>query len=265
MNVQSLNIYPVKSLAGISVSSVELDDFGPSGDRRWMIVDELGKFVTQRRMPRLALIKTVLDEGVVSIRIPEQGDFTLEPTSEQMDVTVWRDQVIASGGQDAVNEALSRFTGERLRLVYMPDSTFRRVDPERVRDVRRVGFADGFPFLVVNSASLDELNSRLTGAVDIRRFRPNIVISGAKAWDEDRWRSLAIGSVSFNVVKPCSRCVLTTVDPDTGVKDPNTEPLKTLSGYRKTGDGVIFGQNAVHESRGRIVVGDSVSIFEQEC
>ncbi|MDP4548933.1 MULTISPECIES: MOSC domain-containing protein [unclassified Marinobacter] len=265
MNVLSLFIYPVKSLSGISVPYLELDDFGPSGDRRWMIVDGLGKFVTQRRLPRLALIEVSLHDGVVSIGIPGQGEFALKPTSQQQEVTVWRDQVLASEAQQAVNEALSGFCGEPLRLVYMPDSTFRRVDPERVSDVRRVGFADGFPFLIANAASLEELNGRLPTAVDIRRFRPNIVISGAGPWAEDAWRALTVGGVNFRVVKPCSRCVLTTVDPDTGKKDPDTEPLKTLSGYRKTGDGVIFGQNAVHDGCGRVSVGDSVSIFEQEC
>lgn len=265
MNVQSLYIYPVKSLAGIPMPYLELDDFGPSGDRRWMIVDAQGKFVTQRRLPKLALIGVVLDDGVVTIEIPGQGDFVLTPAIEQQQVTVWRDQVFASSAQHVANEALSRFCGEPLRLVYMPDSTFRRVDPDRVADVRRVGFADGFPFLVANTASLDELNGRLAQRVDMRRFRPNIVISGAGPWAEDEWRELNIGGVSFRVVKPCSRCVLTTVDPDTGEKNPNTEPLKTLAGYRKTPDGVIFGQNAVHEGRGRVVVGDSVSIIEQEC
>ncbi|MBJ6138037.1 MOSC domain-containing protein [Marinobacter litoralis] len=265
MNVLSLFIYPVKSLAGIAVPNLELDDFGPSGDRRWMIVDKLGKFVTQRRLPRLALIGVRLNAGVVSISIPEQGEFALVATSEQQQVTVWRDQVLASEAQQDVNDALSRFCGEPLRMVYMPDSTFRRVDPERVAEVRRVGFADGFPFLLANAASLDELNGRLAQAVDIRRFRPNIVISGAAPWNEDSWRSLTVGDVRFRVVKPCSRCVLTTVDPDTGQKDSNTEPLKTLSHYRKTEDGVIFGQNAVHEGVGRISVGDSVSIVEQEC
>lgn len=257
MNVQSLYIYPVKSLAGIPMPYLELDDFGPSGDRRWMIVDAQGKFVTQRRLPKLALIGVVLDDGVVTIEIPGQGDFVLTPAIEQQQVTVWRDQVFASSAQHVANEPL--------RLVYMPDSTFRRVDPDRVADVRRVGFADGFPFLVANTASLDELNGRLAQRVDMRRFRPNIVISGAGPWAEDEWRELNIGGVSFRVVKPCSRCVLTTVDPDTGEKNPNTEPLKTLAGYRKTPDGVIFGQNAVHEGRGRVVVGDSVSIIEQEC
>jgi len=265
MNVQSLFIYPVKSLAGIPVSHLALDDFGPSGDRRWMIVDANGKFATQRRLPRLALIGVALDGEAVNIQIPGQGEFALTPDNKQEQVTVWRDQVLASAAQQMANEALSRFCGEPLRLVYMPETTFRRVDPERVADERRVGFADGFPFLVANSASLAELNGRLTQPVDMRRFRPNIVISGAEPWAEDNWRVLHVGDVGLRVVKPCSRCVLTTVNPDTGVKDPGTEPLKTLSGYRRTGDGVIFGQNAVHDGRGRIVVGDSVSIIEQEC
>ena len=265
MNVQSLFIYPVKSLAGISVSHLELDDFGPSGDRRWMIVDAHGKFATQRRLPRLALIGVALDGETVNIQIPGQGEFALTPGEEQEEVTIWRDQVRASTAQQMANEALSRFCGEPLRLVYMPDTTFRRVDPERVADVRRVGFADGFPFLVANAASLEELNGRLVQPVDMRRFRPNIVISAAEPWAEDSWRVLRVGDVGLRVVKPCSRCVLTTVNPDTGVKDPGTEPLKTLSGYRRTADGVIFGQNAVHEGRGRIAVGDSVSIIEQEC
>ena len=265
MNVQSLFIYPVKSLAGIPMSYLELDDFGPSGDRRWMIVDEQGRFVTQRRMPCLALIKVDVVGGVVRIGVPGQGEFALQPTSEQQQVTVWRDQVLASAAQNRVNDAVSRFCGEPLRLVYMPDSTFRRVDPDRVAEVRRVGFADGFPFLIANAASLDELNGRLDRAVDIRRFRPNIVISNAEPWAEDEWRELELGSVRFRVVKPCSRCVLTTVDPDVGKKDLNMEPLKTLASYRKTEDGVIFGQNAIHESPGKIVVGDLVSILEQEC
>lgn len=261
MKVQSLFIYPVKSLAGIQVPAFELDDFGPSGDRRWMIVDEQGRFVTQRTLPRLALITTELAGHVAKITIPGEGTFALEPGSAKFQVRVWRDDVAASPGQEQVDSALSRFCAQPLRLVYMPDSTYRRVDPERLADSRRVGFADGFPLLVVNQSSLDELNGRLERPVDIRRFRPNIVVSGAEPWAEDDWRSLQAGEVGFQVVKPCSRCVLTTVDPDTGVKDSGTQPLKTLSTYRRTPEGVIFGQNAVHQRKGRVAVGDRVVIY----
>ena len=264
MKVKTLYIYPVKSLAGIDVSRFSLDDFGPKGDRRWMIVDGDNRFVTQRRLPQLVNVYTALQEGVVVIDVPGEGIFPLEVGSDAVEVTVWRDQVVATAGADRAAEALSRYCGETLRLVYMPDSCFRRVDPGRVSAERRVGFADGFPLLVVNQSSLDELNSRLESPVDMRRFRPNIVVEGAGAWAEDTWRSVSVGESRLDLVKPCSRCVMTTVNPDTGEKDSATQPLKTLASYRKTRDGVIFGQNAVHQKPGVIAVGDKVTVLNQE-
>ncbi len=264
MKVQSLYLYPVKSLAGIEVSSFELDDFGPQGDRRWMIVDDQNRFVTQRQLPKLALVRTRMHNGHVDIMVPGHGTFPLSAGPGQVRVVVWQDAVDALTGNPDASSALSAFCGARLRLVNMPDSSFRRVDPDRVVDDRRVGFADGFPFLLTNQASLDELNSRLAKPVAMPCFRPNIVVSGAPAWSEDRWQSLNIGSAAFAVVKPCSRCVLTTVDPETGIKDAGTEPLRTLSTYRRTPEGVIFGQNAIHLGGGRVAVGDSVAISQQE-
>ena len=264
MKVKTLYIYPVKSLAGIDVSRFSLDDFGPKGDRRWMIVDGDNRFVTQRRLPQLVNVYTALQEGVVVIDVPGEGIFPLEVGSDAVEVTVWRDQVVATAGADRAAEALSRYCGETLRLVYMPDSCFRRVDPGRVSAERRVGFADGFPLLVVNQSSLDELNSRLESPVDMRRFRPNIVVEGGAAWAEDTWRSVSVGESRLDLVKPCSRCVMTTVNPDTGEKDSATQPLKTLASYRKTRDGVIFGQNAVHQKPGVIAVGDKVTVLNQE-
>lgn len=264
MKVKTLYIYPVKSLAGIEVSRFELDDFGPQGDRRWMIIDSDNRFVTQRRLPQLANVSTALHNGVVVIDVPGEGVFPLEAGTDAVEVTVWRDQVVATAGAGRAGEALSRYCGEMLSLVYMPDSCFRRVDPDRVTAKRRVGFADGFPLLVVNQSSLDELNSRLESPVDMRRFRPNIVVEGAEAWAEDIWREISVGDSQLDIVKPCSRCVMTTVNPDTGRKDPATQPLKTLAGYRNTQDGVIFGQNAVHQKPGVIAVGDKVTVSNQE-
>lgn len=264
MKVQSLYLYPVKSLAGVEVPGFELDDFGPAGDRRWMIVDSDGRFVTQRQVPKLALVTTQIDGEAIEVSIPGHGRFTLSITAERLPVVVWRDSVEALRGAPEASEALSRFCGMELGFVYMPEASFRQIDPQRVPESRRVGFADGFPLLLTNQASLDELNGRLEKPVTMRRFRPNVVISGAQPWDEDHWQLLTIGSTGFRVVKPCSRCVLTTVDPQTGVKDPGTEPLRTLSTYRKTPDGVIFGQNALHLGRGRINVGDQVVISQQE-
>ncbi|KAA1173892.1 MOSC domain-containing protein [Marinobacter salinexigens] len=264
MNVQSLWVYPVKSLAGIEVQSFDLDDFGPVGDRRWMIIDEERSFITQRKYPQLARIATSLSGGVVTVDIPGEGRFELRPTAEALRALVWRDWAEALVGETEANEALSRFCGQKFRFVYMPDESFRQVDVARVSDRRRVSFADGFPFLITNTASLGDLNERLEVPVEMRRFRPNIVVDGDTAWDEDSWRQLLVGETVFSLVKPCSRCVLTTVDPDSGIKDPEVQPLKTLSGFRRTEDGVIFGMNAIHESQGQIRVGDTVTISEKE-
>jgi len=264
MKVHSLFVYPVKSLSGIEVQSFDTDDFGPAGDRRWMIVDDDNRFVTQREHPELARVSTSLNGGNVVVDIPAEGTFSLIPTDSEVRVLVWRDWVKAVIGRPEANEALSRFCGKSVRLVYMPDSSFRRVDAGRVDEYRRVGFADGFPFLITNTASLAELNGRLDAPVEMRRFRPNIVLEGAQAWEEDAWRQLIIGDSRFSIVKPCSRCVMTTVDPNTGTKDDALQPLRTLSRYRRTGDGVIFGQNAIHQSPGSIRVDDPVTVNKSE-
>lgn len=264
MKVHSLFVYPVKSLSGIEVTSFNTDDFGPVGDRRWMIVDDDRRFVTQREHPELARVGTRLEDDGVVISIPGEGEFVLSAAEEEVRVLVWRDWVKALAGLPEANAALSRFCGKPVRLVFMPDSSFRRVDAGRVNDYRRVGFADGFPFLVTNTASLAELNTRLEAPVEMRRFRPNIVVEGAGAWDEDIWQSLSIGDNHLSIVKPCSRCVMTTVDPSTGQKDAALQPLRTLSGYRRTQEGVIFGQNAIHESPGIIRVGDPVTANQSE-
>ncbi|MGK0526032.1 MAG: hypothetical protein ACI92N_003696 [Pseudomonadales bacterium] len=264
VKILSLHVYPVKSLAGIQVSLFGMDDFGPEGDRRWMIVDADRNFITQRAFPELAKVSVSFVENGVSVHIPGEGNFTLKATDEETRVLVWRDWVMAQVGESVANQALSRFCGKDVCFVYMPDSSFRRVDAGRVSEYRRVGFADGFPLLITNLASLEELNGHLDVPVDMRRFRPNIVVEGSAPWEEDHWRKLEVGGLQFDIVKPCSRCILTTVDPDTGVKDPGLQPLRTLSSYRRTADGVIFGQNAIHESPGVIHVDDSVTVIESE-
>lgn len=264
MKVHSLFVYPVKSLSGIEVTSFDTDDFGPVGDRRWMIVDDDRRFITQREHPELARVGTRLEGDKVIINIPDEGEFALIASDEELRVLVWRDWVMALTGLPEANSALSRFCRKSVRLMFMPDSSFRRVDAGRVDEYRRVGFADGFPFLVTNTASLEELNMRLEAPVEMRRFRPNIVIEGAGAWEEDHWQSLSIGNNHLSVVKPCSRCVMTTVDPATGHKDAALQPLRTLAGYRRTQEGVIFGQNAIHESPGIIRVGDPVTVNKSE-
>jgi uncharacterized protein YcbX len=264
MKVHSLWIYPVKSLSGIPVQEFELDDFGPVNDRRWMIVDDECHFLTQRTAPGLARISTRINNNRVEVTIPGEGTFTLSPTSETLRALVWRDWVQASVGEPDANDALSRYCGQSLRFVYMPETSFRRVDTARVQDLRRVSFADGFPLLITSLASLEELNERLDFPVEMRRFRPNVVVEGAEPWAEDHWRELTVGAVRLSLVKPCFRCVMTTVDPDTGIKHPATQPLKTLAGYRRTEGGVVFGMNAVHETSGHIALGHAVTVNNRE-
>ncbi|MDX1802310.1 MAG: MOSC domain-containing protein [Marinobacter sp.] len=260
MQVDSLFIYPVKSLAGIPVTSLALDARGPEHDRRWMIIDNDGSFVTQRDRPELARISTTLTDGKVSIGIPGFGDHPLRVSGEQRNARVWQDWVRAYRAEPGPAQLLSDFCGQSLDLVYMPDDCRRTADAQYAGAGRPVGFADGFPFLIVNRASLDELNSRLDRPVDIRRFRPNIVVSGAEAWAEDQWPGIIIGLVAFNLVKPCSRCLITTVDPDSGVRAGDLQPLRTLGSYRRQADGVMFGVNAVHQGTGPVKAGDPVIV-----
>ncbi len=265
MRVRSLYIYPVKSLRGIAVQEMALDAFGPAHDRRWMIVDKENQFVTQRTHPQLANIGTELVDERIWIDVPGHGRFPLSAGQAERTVRVWRDWVKGCLAEPGPAAAISAFCGQSLELIYMPESTFRRVDSDWVVDRRRVGFADGFPFLIVNRASLEDLNGRLEVAVDERRFRPNIVIDGSEPWAEDRWRSLGIAARPFSLPKPCSRCVMTTVDPDRGVKAPNAEPLRTLGQFRRTVDGVMFGVNALHDGQPAVLrVDDPVEILEQE-
>lgn len=268
MKIRSLFYYPVKSLAGIAVETLPLDRFGPENDRRWMLVDDEGRFVTQRKHPALARIRPRLsdDGNTLALEIPGQGRVPVRLTDQQRKVTVWRDQVddvmVADGEASA---AVSGFIGKPVSLVWMPETVTRPARHEGLSSTHPVSFADGFPFLVTSQESLDDLNSRLPWVAGMRRFRPNVVVEGVdRPWDEDHWRSIALGDVPVSLVKPCSRCIMTTVDPDTGLRSADGEPLKTLSGFRRTDSGVIFGVNGVHLQTGTLRVGDPVTIVQRK-
>ncbi|MGE0352335.1 MAG: MOSC domain-containing protein [Gemmatimonadales bacterium] len=259
MHLSTIALYPIKSCRGIQVARARLDDFGIHLDRRWMVVKPDGGLLTQREAPRMALIRVELVGDGVIVRAPGMIEQVVSAREDGAPATVrvWKDTVEACDQGDAVAEWFSRFLGGRMRVVYMPEDTLRRVDPGRVPEERRVSFADAFPFLILGEASLDELNRRLSAAVSMTRFRPNLVISGTVPFAEDGWREIRIGTVPFRVVKPCSRCVLTTVDPETGVK--GKEPLATLATFRKRDGEVHFGQNALHLAEGILEVGDPVT------
>lgn len=250
-------IYPVKSLGGVAVQTAEIDEFGFRGDRRWMVVDAAGRFHTQRWRPRMALIRTALEDGNVRLRAPGLPELLVPAGGGPAGgVAVWDDICVAESCGPEADVWISRFLGEACRIVYMPETTRRPTRRRRTESLGRVGFADAYPFLLLSEASLGDLNARLDVAVPMNRFRPNLVVTGVGAYAEDTWESVQVGNVGFVVTKKCDRCVLTTIDQDSATA--GVEPLRTLATYRKQPGGVVFGVNLAHTARGSVRVGDPV-------
>jgi uncharacterized protein YcbX len=261
LRLTGLVIYPIKSARGISLPESEVDRFGLRHDRRWMVVNPSGEFLSQRTHPRLALIAPEIDGRVLRITGPEMPplELPLRPADTvRSRVAVWRDICPASWlGQDAAGW-FSEFLNCACSLVYMADSVVRPADPAFAPAGTRVSFADGFPFLLTAEESLADLNRRLAEPLPMNRFRPNLVVAGGEAYAEDEWRSIDIGGIPMRVAKPCGRCVVTTTDQATGNR--GKEPLRTLAAYRNRGGEVMFGQNVVHEDQGRLSLGDPVRV-----
>ncbi len=263
MNLSELHIYPVKSLRGIAPRQWDADRYGLAGDRRWMLVDENDRFVTQREAPRMALINTTMDDEHLVLRadgMPELELYREPPSGKVVKVDVWNDRVFALDSGDPPARILSDFLQRPVRLVHFPRGGERPVDPRFANPDDHIAFSDGFPFLLISQASLDDLNSRLADPLPMLRFRPNLVVSGCEPYEEDRWRRIRIGAMEFRVVKPCSRCVITTIDPASAEK--GAEPLRTLGQYRRRGDQVYFGQNLLHDGPGSLKLGDTVEVLE---
>jgi len=259
-SIAALHVYPLKSGAALSPDSAEVEAHGLAGDRRWLIVDEQARFVTGRQLPRIVLLRATPRASGVRLEFPGATALELEfpePGQARLAVRVWNDVVEAQVAERA-GAWLARCFERPLRLVYMDEHALRPVRPDYGSPGDVVSFADAFPLLLIGSGSLDALNARLARAVPMARFRPNVVVGGADAHAEDGWRRVRIGAVTFDVVKPCTRCVFTTVDPETGRFDPDGEPLATLKEYRRTPAGVTFGQNLIPRGTGTIRVGDPV-------
>ena len=268
MHVSELYLYPIKSARGIPLERAELDERGFRHDRRWMLVDADGRFISQREAHRMALIDVALAGDALLVSAPGMPALRVPCTAQGAPerCTIWRDVVAAHSVSGAADEWFSTFLSLSCRLVYMPAETRRIVDRAYVKQERVVGFADAFPLLLIGQASLDLLNHKLVAqgerAVPMRRFRPNIVIAKSRAHEEDEWRQIRIGEIGVDVVKPCARCVITTVDIDSA--EAGREPLRTLAGYRKQGSKVMFGQNAVHRQLGSISIGAAITVLDRQ-
>jgi uncharacterized protein YcbX len=294
MHLSEINIYPIKSLKGISLNEATVEDRGLQFDRRWMLVDEMNRFFTQREFPRMATISVWIEEdgsglGVAadsfgSVFVPLKPD-----TGNKQQVTIWQSVCEGEIYGRALNEWFSDAVGTECQLVYMPDKTRRNVNPRFDRGGEIVSFADGYPVMILGEASLADLNSRIySNTLDggenshvplpMNRFRPNLVVSGTEAFAEDSWLRIRVGKAVFRSTKPSERCVITTVDQSRGEFD-GKEPLKTLATYRiarnvmpdrveslgVTPNAVIFGQNLIPETAGATIkIGDTVEVLNYD-
>ena len=262
LRVTGLFYYPIKSCKGISVNEAEIDPTGFKNDRLLMLVDDHGRFLTQRKIPRMALITPRLADDRLTLSAPgmDERTFALQSSGKEPDVRVWKDTLKAVDQGAMPAEWFSDFLGTGCRLVRMTNRHIRPLPPKHtISSDARVSFADGFPFLLTAEESLDDLNRRLEVPVSMERFRPNIVISGLPPYAEDRLTAIQIGTVTFTIAKPCARCVITTIDPETGRQ--GVEPLRTLSTYRLKKNKVLFGQNLIHRNRGTVSLEDTVHII----
>jgi uncharacterized protein YcbX len=258
--VSQLFIYPIKSLGGIAVSESIVLPKGLKYDRRWMLIDRDNRFLTQRDNPEMALIKTSLENESIIIQF-NGSSFTLPnlQTGSYLIAEIWDDKVDVQEVDESISKWFSHALKMDCKLVAFPEENNRKVDPNfAIQADDQTSLSDGYPILIIGQSSLDDLNSRLESPVGMERFRPNIVFTGGAPYEEDAWKSFTIGNVRLAGVKPCARCVMTTIDQQTG--ESGKEPLATLSSYRKTGNKVLFGQNVIPLSNGMIQIGDEVLI-----
>lgn len=268
LKVTDLWIYPIKSIAGIQLTTAKVEKRGLQYDRRWVLADENGVFVNQRDYPEMTLLQPEINDDIMTIRHKtkeiEPVSFSMsEPDSVPVSVTVWDDTCKAKPIDKAVDEWFSKYIGKNVRLLYMHENSVRPADQRyAIMSTDKVSFADGYPILIFSEESLAHLNSKAEEQIPANRFRGNIVISGGEIHVEDRLRKITIDEVEMYGVKPCARCVMTTIDVDTAQK--GKEPLKSLSTYRKLGNKILFGENFIPSNEGMIKVGDSLTVLEQK-
>jgi uncharacterized protein len=267
LTVSEILIYPVKSCAAMRLEQASIEALGLANDRRWMLVERAtGKFITGRERGELVLLRATPSAVGFHLSAPALADAPLDiiagMSTARRKVQIWRNEVDAQLADAECNLALSRWLGQDIELVHFDQHSRRALDPTYARPEDQTAFSDGFPLLLISQASLDGLNARLQSALPISRFRPNLVIAGVEfAHAEDQWRQIQIGAAIFDVVKPCTRCVFTTVDAETGKRDPTAEPLNTLKSYRRSADGIIFGMNLIARSPGTVIKrGDALMV-----
>ena len=263
LKVSELYVYPIKSLPGVAVKNATVTDRGFENDRRWMLIDENNRFISQREVPELTQLQVSIgDKGLLvahktkndSVTVPY---FVPEP-EKPISVTVWDDTCMAAPVSREADQWFTRMVDINCRLVYMSDESRRPVDETYAIDNEITSFSDAYPFLMIGQASLDDLNSRLTDSLTMNRFRPNIVFTGGEPFEEDMIASFKVGNITFFGVKLCARCVIITINQENAVK--GKEPTKTLASYRTKNNKIYFGQNLLHQGEGMVSVGDQLMV-----
>lgn len=280
MEVSSLFIYPVKSLQGIAVTEARVEKTGLKDDRQMMLVDESGRFLSQRELPQMARVKTNIDSQRVSFSVPGRRPLEIERVPEVnglRKVEIWNDTCEAMEFSEEVSEWFSEVLGAKCSLVLMPSDARRNVSEAFSTGGDIVSFADSFPILITNEGSLKDLNRRMGVTLPMNRFRPNVVVAGAVPWEEDEWFRIGISGSVFRAGRPSTRCSMTKIDQESG-EVRSGEPLKTLGRYRRSGDvfpnsfkrlrlsekGVIFGNYFIPENTGGVIrAGDEIRVMER--
>jgi hypothetical protein len=260
-------IYPIKSFGGIAVQSAEVTDRGLKFDRRFMLVDNEGLFLSQRKNTAMALLQTAIHDGQLQIHHKHSPDLQLSiplkiddnNNNKLSEVYMWDESIHVTECGDLYNEWFSDVLKTNCRLVYMPERSVRHVDKSYARDDEITSLSDGYPFLLLGQESLNLLNSKLDKPLPMNRFRPNFVFTGGNPNDEDNFNKFEINGIIFSAVKPCARCSITTIDQTTGIV--SKEPLKTLAAYRSQNNKVMFGQNLLHTGKGIVSVGDQIHLI----
>lgn len=263
MELASLSLYPLKSCAPLPVAVADVALRGLAHDRRWLLVDAAGRFLTGREWPRLTAVRARPEGGGLALQAPGMPDLHVPAPAADgtVPVVVWKDTVDARPCGEAADAWFTRFLGLPARLVHMDAGVRRPLAGKHGHPGGEVSFADTAPLLVITRAALDGLNARLAAPVPMERFRPNLVVEGAPAHAEDGWSRVRIGDIEFDATTPCGRCVFTTVDLATGQRDARGEPLRTLATYRRGEKGVTFGRYLVPRGTGSLRVGDPVEVI----
>ena len=267
MYLSGLYRYPLKSAAGESLKETDLDALGVVGDRRWMVVDAAtGRFLTQRLLPQMSQLQARW-QGTEQLLLNAPGMSELRVAlpnqrAELRGVTIWRDSLQVPDAGEAAALWQSQLLGRVCRLVQVPVAHARQVDTAYAEVGDKVAFADGFPLLLIGQASLDDLSARVGRPLEMLRFRPNLVVTGSEPYAEDGWKRIRIGELELRVVKGCSRCIMTTLDPQTGERSADREPLTTLKTYREREGEVYFGQNLIACGEGRLALDMPVQVLE---